>query len=629
MSDKQEITKNGITRREFVKYTAGTMVVLSTGSLLTACGSSSGDAPASSNRVFGSLHPVSSNQVVKELSNLSVTTKDGISSEYAGLVVDGAKMTAAEVSASTAIRDYLRAEKTVLVLNCSGDHKQALLKHTGVSFGTDTSRAYCIIPTAGSQGRSRTILDHPRANVANVADFTKAEIEVNEPLFLANQAKFRNDIENLSGPKVFAASIVKELEANAKLLAGPAAKSAVALSGDSQPQSLPPSLKQTQTRYINIINWSHDNMWPANDSIANKLICPAPSPMQGSQTGTVSSTTMVYLYLDNAASNTNGSYQWLVVDHQGASNPVTASSANVKNTSVAMPLTGAMAYGVYDGPESTGYLTPVGYTQMAYTFDFSPAFSNPSAILHFYDAQPPNENGTTTYSSGYSFDVGFDTDGIGDATAGIDHSTDTEISDWSVKNNCNNASLEFNWTWNSSNPSNSSNNYKKPNTLNTALFQPNASCVMQTNTLQTGSFDFTLNYGVSQISWMGSPYYNRKDVSGCMYSQQITVDFSSVLYPIVQSVSVSPGQVQGGTYSSGTITLDSNAPTGGTVVYLFSSNPNWASVPTTVTVPAGVGSQTFPITTSKVTGNASVTISASLTNVTNNASMNSSLTVTT
>lgn len=76
-------------------------------------------------------------------------------------------------------------------------------------------------------------------------------------------------------------------------------------------------------------------------------------------------------------------------------------------------------------------------------------------------------------------------------------------------------------------------------------------------------------------------------------------------------LSINPGSVLGGRENSvGTITL--NAPAGplGLTINLSSSNAA-ASVPATVTIPAGQTTVTFPITTSTVTSNRTITITAS------------------
>jgi hypothetical protein len=70
-----------------------------------------------------------------------------------------------------------------------------------------------------------------------------------------------------------------------------------------------------------------------------------------------------------------------------------------------------------------------------------------------------------------------------------------------------------------------------------------------------------------------------------------------VVRPKLASVSVSPSTVQGGTNSVLTVTLQAPAPVGGVVVNLKSFQANQASVPTTVTIPAGSTSATVTVTT--------------------------------
>ncbi len=91
---------------------------------------------------------------------------------------------------------------------------------------------------------------------------------------------------------------------------------------------------------------------------------------------------------------------------------------------------------------------------------------------------------------------------------------------------------------------------------------------------------------------------------------------------IINSVSVSPSSLVGGTANaSGTVTINSAAPTGGTVVSL-SSNLGAASVPSTVTVAAGQTTANFTVTTSSVTAQGTATITATL-----NGSATASVTV--
>jgi hypothetical protein len=67
--------------------------------------------------------------------------------------------------------------------------------------------------------------------------------------------------------------------------------------------------------------------------------------------------------------------------------------------------------------------------------------------------------------------------------------------------------------------------------------------------------------------------------------------------PTLSSFTVNPTSVPGGNPATGTVTLPSAAPAGGRIVSLSSQLPNAASVPATVTVPAGATRVTFTVTT--------------------------------
>jgi len=95
--------------------------------------------------------------------------------------------------------------------------------------------------------------------------------------------------------------------------------------------------------------------------------------------------------------------------------------------------------------------------------------------------------------------------------------------------------------------------------------------------------------------------------------------------PTLSSLTLNPTTVVGGVQSStGTVTLSGPALSGGAQVALFSSNSAVASVPSSVTVPAGATSTTFTVSTGAVTTSTTVTISASY----NGATRSASLTVT-
>src|SRR5713226_6081849 len=83
-------------------------------------------------------------------------------------------------------------------------------------------------------------------------------------------------------------------------------------------------------------------------------------------------------------------------------------------------------------------------------------------------------------------------------------------------------------------------------------------------------------------------------------SRSATLTVTPPLLPTLSSLTLNPTSVIGGVESStGTVTLSGLAPAGGAQVLLASSN-GAASVPPSVTVPAGANSATFPVSTSAV-----------------------------
>jgi hypothetical protein len=80
--------------------------------------------------------------------------------------------------------------------------------------------------------------------------------------------------------------------------------------------------------------------------------------------------------------------------------------------------------------------------------------------------------------------------------------------------------------------------------------------------------------------------------------------------PLLQSMTISPATVAGGTNATGTVFLSSPAPSGGISVTLATSNSSVAVVPGVVSVPAGQTSASFTVTTFAVANNTTVTITA-------------------
>jgi hypothetical protein len=84
----------------------------------------------------------------------------------------------------------------------------------------------------------------------------------------------------------------------------------------------------------------------------------------------------------------------------------------------------------------------------------------------------------------------------------------------------------------------------------------------------------------------------------------------TIAAPVLSALALNPTTVVGGNSSTGTVTLSGKAPLGGVAVNLTSSKPSRASVPASVTVPAGATSAGFTVKTT-TGGKTSATISAS------------------
>jgi len=82
------------------------------------------------------------------------------------------------------------------------------------------------------------------------------------------------------------------------------------------------------------------------------------------------------------------------------------------------------------------------------------------------------------------------------------------------------------------------------------------------------------------------------------------------VYPLLSGVEFGANPATGGGFVEAVLGLNSNAPIGGAVVTLSSDTPGVASVPASVTVPAGLTQVNFYIATTAVGANTTVNITA-------------------
>ena len=92
----------------------------------------------------------------------------------------------------------------------------------------------------------------------------------------------------------------------------------------------------------------------------------------------------------------------------------------------------------------------------------------------------------------------------------------------------------------------------------------------------------------------------------------------------LSSITVSPNSIVAGLSTSGTVTLTAPAGVNGVIVSLTSSNPAAASLPASVTIPAGATFATFPVSAGMLNATTTVVLSCSFAGV----SMSANLTIT-
>jgi hypothetical protein len=121
----------------------------------------------------------------------------------------------------------------------------------------------------------------------------------------------------------------------------------------------------------------------------------------------------------------------------------------------------------------------------------------------------------------------------------------------------------------------------------------------------TNSFTFT----TSRVSVLSGARINAT-AGGVTRSIFVNVAPDPNAPPLLQSMTISPASVTGGTSATGTVFLSAPAPSGGIFVTLATSNPSAAQAPGIVNVPGGQSSASYPLTTFAVSANTTVTITA-------------------
>jgi hypothetical protein len=129
-------------------------------------------------------------------------------------------------------------------------------------------------------------------------------------------------------------------------------------------------------------------------------------------------------------------------------------------------------------------------------------------------------------------------------------------------------------------------------------------------TIAAGNSTNTFTIGTSSVSGLSTGGNVIASAGGITRSIFVNVAPDPNAPPLLQSMTISPASVAGGTSATGTVFLSAPSPSGGISVTLATSNSSAAQVPGIVNVPAGRTSANFSVTTFAVSANASVTITA-------------------
>jgi hypothetical protein len=116
-------------------------------------------------------------------------------------------------------------------------------------------------------------------------------------------------------------------------------------------------------------------------------------------------------------------------------------------------------------------------------------------------------------------------------------------------------------------------------------------------------------------------------VGGDNVTYDVQLEFSNAAQDCIVSrvvnptLTATPSMFEGGAAVTGSVSLGTVAPAGGTVVTLSSSVPSLVTVPASVTVPAGSASATFPVTSVSTTTQTPVVLTATFPTMTVNFSL--------
>jgi hypothetical protein len=149
---------------------------------------------------------------------------------------------------------------------------------------------------------------------------------------------------------------------------------------------------------------------------------------------------------------------------------------------------------------------------------------------------------------------------------------------------------------------------------------PSAASVPSTVTVPAGTTSRTFTVTTTAVT-ASTPVTITATGGGVARSAVLTVTGSTAAAPTLSRLSLNPTTVVEGSTSAGTVTLTGPAPAGGLIVSLSSGNATAASVPSSVTVPAGATSATFTVRSLSTASTSGAVITASAGGVSRTATL--------
>lgn len=156
---------------------------------------------------------------------------------------------------------------------------------------------------------------------------------------------------------------------------------------------------------------------------------------------------------------------------------------------------------------------------------------------------------------------------------------------------------------------------------NIAVTSSGTSFASTPGTVNIASGQATATFTITTFTVTAAHTVTITATDGPVGSATATLTVSPQIAGQLQSLTVSPTQVNGGANATGTIALSGPAGFGGVVVALKSGNSLVASVPFTVTVPQGSTTATFSINTSTVASAQIITITATAGSISETATL--------